>query len=420
MSRAFDLLVRNAGTVFTADGPEGTPARQMLAPIHGGAVGIVDAHVAWVGPESDLPAGSVAPSTKIVDAGGGLVAPGFVDSHTHLVWAGDRSGEFALRCSGADYLSIARAGGGIASTVRAVRSASDETLIALALPRLQRLLAQGVTTAEVKSGYGLDAETELRMLRVIDVLGTRQPIRLLRTFLWLHAMPPGTIDRQGFLAQGRQILREVARAGLARFADAFVEEGAFSQDEARPFLEEARALGLGLKLHVDQLHAGGGAEFAASLGALSADHLEHTGPDGILALSRARVTAVLIPTATLVLRLQRYAPGRALVDAGVPVAVATNCNPGSAPTENLALAMSLACLQNGLTPSEALLGVTRRGGEALGDGSLGKLRVGGPADLVVLGAPDVDHLVAHVGQSHVQVVVRAGRIVLRSDTGTHC
>jgi len=420
MSRPFDLLVRNAGTVFTADGPEGAPARQMLAPIVGGAVGVLDAHVAWLGSEGDLPAGSIAPSTKIVDAGGGLVAPGFVDSHTHLVWAGDRSAEFALRCAGADYLSIARAGGGIASTVRAVRGASDETLIALALPRLQRLLAQGVTTAEVKSGYGLDAETELRMLRVIDLLGARQPIRLLRSFLWLHAMPPGTIDRQGFLAQGRQVLGEVARAGLARFADAFVEEGAFSQDEVRPFLEEARALGLGLKLHVDQLHAGGGAEFAASLGALSADHLEHTGPDGILALSRARVTAVLIPTATLVLRLQRYAPGRALVDAGVPVALATNCNPGSAPTENLALAMSLACLQNGLTPSETLLGVTRRGGEALGDTSLGRLRVGGPADLVVLGAPDVDHLVAHVGQSHVQVVVRAGRIVLRSDTGTHC
>jgi len=420
MSRPFDLLVRNAGTLFTADGPEGAPARQLLGPVPGGAVGILEAHVAWLGPERELPATSVAPSTKIVDAGGGLVAPGFVDSHTHLVWAGDRSGEFALRCAGADYLSIARAGGGIASTVRAVRGASDEALIALALPRLHRLLAQGVTTAEVKSGYGLDAETELRMLRVIDVLGARQPIRLLRTFLWPHAMPPGSLDRQGFLAQGREVLREVARAGLARFADAFVEEGAFSQDEVRPFLEEARSLGLWLKLHVDQLHAGGGAEFAASLGALSADHLESTSPEGILALSRARVTAVLIPTATLVLRLPRYAPGRALVDAGVPVALASNCNPGSAPTENLALALSLACLQNGLTPSEALLGVTRRGGEALGDTSLGRLRVGGPADLVVLGAPDVDHLVAHVGQSHVQTVVRAGRVVLRSDASTHC
>lgn len=420
MNRPFDLLVRNARTLFTADGPDGGPAEQLLSPIPRGAVGIQDAHVAWIGAEGDVPRESVTASTRIVDAGDGLVTPGFVDSHTHLVWAGDRSGEFALRCAGADYLSIARAGGGIASTVRAVREASDETLISLALPRLQRLLAQGVTTAEVKSGYGLDAETELRMLRVIDLLGSRQPIRLLRTFLWPHAMPPGTTDRQGYLTRGQKVLREVARAGLARFADAFVEEGAFGQDELRPFLDEARALGFGLKLHVDQLRAGQGAEYAASLGALSADHLESIGPEGIAALARARVTAVLMPTATLVLRLLRPAPGRALVDAGVGVAVATNCNPGSAPTENLALAMSLACLQNGLTPAEVLLGVTRRGGEALGDASLGRLRVGGPADLVVLGAPGLDHLVAHVATSHVQAVVRAGRIVLRSDANARC
>lgn len=420
MSRPFDLLVRNAGTLFTADGPDGGGAEQLLGPIPRGAVGIQDAHVAWIGAEGDLPRASLSSSTRVLDAGGGLVAPGFVDSHTHLVWAGDRSHEFALRCAGADYLSIARAGGGIASTVRAVREASDDTLIALALPRLQRLLAQGVTTAEVKSGYGLDAETELRMLKVIELLASRQPIRLLRTFLWPHAMPPGSTDRAGFLARGRKVLQEVARAGLARFADAFVEEGAFSPDEVRPFLEEARALGLGLKLHVDQLRPGQGAELAASLHAVSADHLESVSPAGIAALAEAQVSAVLMPTATLVLRLPRYAPGRSLIDAGVGVALATNCNPGSAPTENLALTLSLACLQNGLTPAEALLGVTRRGGEALGDASVGRLRVAGPADLVVLGAPDVDHLVAHVGVSHVQAVVRAGRVVLHSDSAARC
>jgi imidazolonepropionase len=420
MSRPFDLLVRNAGTLFTADGPDGGGAEQLLAPIPRGAVGVQDAHVAWIGAEGDLPRPSVASSTRVLDAGGGLVAPGFVDSHTHLVWAGDRSHEFALRCAGAEYLLIARAGGGIASTVRAVREASDDTLIALALPRLQRLLAHGVTTAEVKSGYGLDAETELRMLKVIELLASRQPIRLLRTFLWPHAMPPGSTDRAGFLARGRKVLHEVARAGLARFADAFVEEGAFSPDEVRPFLEEAHALGLGIKLHVDQLRSGQGAELAASLHAVSADHLESVSPAGIAALAEAQVSAVLIPTATLVLRLPRYAPGRALIDAGVGVALATNCNPGSAPTENLALTLSLACLQNGLTPAEALLGVTRRGGEALGDTSVGRLRVGGPADLVVLGAPDIDHLVAHVGVSHVQAVVRAGRVVLHSDSAARC
>jgi len=199
MTRPFDLLVRNVGTLFTSDGPDGGTAEQMLAPVPRGAVGIADVHVAWLGAEGDVPRERIGPSTKFLDAGGGLVAPGFVDSHTHLVWAGDRSHEFALRCAGADYLSIARAGGGIAATVRAVREASDDTLISLALPRLQRLLAQGVTTAEVKSGYGLDADTELRMLRVIDLLGTRQPIRLLRTFLWPHAMPPGSTDRAGFL-----------------------------------------------------------------------------------------------------------------------------------------------------------------------------------------------------------------------------
>ena len=420
MNRPFDLLVRNAATLFTGDGPDGGNAEQLLAPIPRGAVGIQDVHVAWIGAEGDLPRDRVTSATKVLDAGGGLVAPGFVDSHTHLVWAGDRSHEFALRCAGADYHSIARAGGGIASTVRAVREASDDTLLSLALPRLQRLLGQGVTTAEVKSGYGLDADTELRMLRIIELLGTRQPIRILRTFLWPHAMPPGSTDRAGFLLRGQKVLREVARAGLARFADAFVEEGAFSPDEVRPLLEEARSLGLGLKLHVDQLSPGEGAEFAASLHAVSADHLESVSAAGIAALSEARVTAVLIPTATLVLRLQRYAPGRALIDAGVGVAVASNCNPGSAPTENLALALSLACLQNGLTPAEALLAVTRRGGEALGDTSLGRLRVGGPADLVVLGAPDVDHLVAHVGISHVQAVMRAGRVVLRQDNVARC
>ena len=421
MTPPFDVVVRNARTVFTADGPEGQDAREMLGAIPSGAVGIAAGKVAWLGPEGELPNGAVGPGTESVNAGGGLVAPGFVDSHTHAVWAGDRANEFALRCAGADYLAIAREGGGIAATVRAVREASEEHLVSLTLPRLRRLLEQGVTTAEVKSGYGLEPETELRMLRVVRTLGGRQPIALVPTFLWPHALPPEwQHDRAGFLAQGRSVLQTVAAEKLARFADAFVEKGAFTAEEVRPLLEDARALGLGLKLHVDQLRPTRGAEFAASLGAVSADHLESVSPKGMLALATAKVTAVLMPTATLVLRLPNYAPGRAMVREGIRVAVASNVNPGSAPTENLALALSLACLQNGLTPEQALLGVTRFGAAALGDASLGRLRVGGPADLVVLGAPDVAHLISHVGVSHVQLVLKGGRSVLGPTHNARC
>jgi imidazolonepropionase len=421
MSAPFQLLVRNSRAVLTADGPDGGSAEAMLGAIPGGAVGVRDGRVAWVGPEAALPPGSTDGQTELLDAGGGLVVPGFVDAHTHLLWAGDRSHEFALRCAGADYLAVARAGGGIASTVRAVRATSEEELVFLALPRLHRLLSEGVTTAEVKSGYGLERESELRMLRAIRTLGLRQPIRLLPTFLWPHALPSEWAhDRAGFLAEGRAVLREVAREGLARFADAFIEREAFTAEEVRPLLEEARALGLGLKLHVDQLTPGRGAQFAAELGVLSADHLECVSSEGILALAGSGVTAVLVPTATLVLRRPHYAPGRAMVREGIATAVATNVNPGSAPTENLSLSLALACLQNGLTPEEALLGVTRWAGGALGDETLGRLRVGNPADLLVLGTVEVAHLVSHLGVSHVRAVVCGGRIALRSESAARC
>jgi imidazolonepropionase len=421
MSAPFQLLVRNSRAVLTADGPDGGSAEAMLGAIPGGAVGVRDGRVAWVGPEAALPPGSTDGQTELLDAGGGLVVPGFVDAHTHLLWAGDRSQEFALRCAGADYLAVARAGGGIASTVRAVRATSEEELVSLALPRLQRLLSEGVTTAEVKSGYGLERESELRMLRAIRTLGARQPIRLLPTFLWPHALlSEWAHDRAGFLAEGRAVLREVAREGLARFADAFIEREAFTAEEVRPLLEEARALGLGLKLHVDQLTAGRGAQFAAELGVLSADHLECVSSEGILALAGSGVTAVLVPTSTLVLRRPHYAPGRAMVREGIATAVATNVNPGSAPTESLSLSLALACLQNGLTPEEALLGVTRWGGGALGDETLGRLRVGNPADLLVLGTAEVAHLVSHLGVSHVRAVVCGGRIALRSESAARC
>jgi imidazolonepropionase len=416
----FTLLVRGASAVLTADGPEGDP-EAMLGAIAGAAVGIRGARVAWIGPTAALPPGAVTPATEVVDAEARLVVPGFVDSHSHVVHAGDRSAEFALRARNVDAAGITRAGGGILSTVVATRAADEETLLRLALPRLARLLAQGVTTLEVKSGYGLTLEDELKLLRVVKQLGSLQPITLLPTFLWLHALPPEwAADRAGYLALGRSALERVASEGLAIFADAFVEKGAFTREEARSFLTDARAFGLAPRLHVDQLSPGQGAELAAELSAVSADHLECVSADGITALARAGTTAVLVPVATLVLRRPSYAPGRALREAGIPVALASNVNPGSAPTENLALSLGLGCLLNGLTPDEALLGVTRWGARALGRSDIGRLRVGGPADLVVLGCSDAAHLVAHLGVSHARTVVKAGRVALRAPDAARC
>jgi imidazolonepropionase len=417
----FTLLVRGASAVLTADGPESTDAGATLGALPGAALGICGERVSWIGPETAIPPGAVTRGTDLLDAEGGLVLPGFVDAHSHVVYAGDRSEEFALRALDVDAVGITRAGGGIISTVLATRAADEETLVRLALPRLARLLAHGVTTLEVKSGYGLSVEDELKLLRVVKRLGTLQPIRLVPTFLWLHACPPEFVgDRPGYLRLGWRALEAVAREGLAEFADAFVEQGAFSPEEARGFLLEAKAYGLKPRLHVDQLTPGHGAELAAELGAVSADHLECVSPEGVAALARAGVTAVLMPVATLVLRRPRYAPGKALREAGVPVALASNVNPGSAPTENLSLSLGLACLLNGLTPDEALLGVTRWGARALDRSDVGRLRVGGPADLLVVGCREVAHLAAHLGVRHARAVVRAGRLVLRATDAARC
>jgi imidazolonepropionase len=417
----FTLLVRGASAVLTADGPDSGDAGLTLGALAGAAVGVRGSEVVWLGPEAALPAGALTPATEVVDAQGGLVVPGFVDPHSHVVYAGDRSGEFALRALNVDAAAITRAGGGILSTVLATRGQDEEALVRLALPRLERLLAQGVTTLEVKSGYGLNPEGELKLLRVIRRLGGLQPIQLVPTFLWLHALPPEWVsNRAGYLALGLRTLETVASEGLAVFADAFVEQGAFTSDEARTFLTRAKTLGLLPRLHVDQLSPGHGAELAAELGAVSADHLECVSAEGISALAHAGVTAVLMPVATLVLRRPNYAPGKALREAGVPVALASNVNPGSAPTENLALTLGLGCLLNGLTPEEALLGVTRWGGRALGRSNAGRLQLGGPADIVILGCREVAHLAAHLGVAHARVVVKGGRVVLRAPDAARC
>ncbi len=401
------LLVRNAAAVVTCDGPAG----DRLRVVPRGAVLVEGERIAWVGPEAATPRADAT-----LDAGGGLVGPGFVDAHTHVVFAGDRAAEFGARAAGATYQELLAKGGGILATVRATRAASEDELVALARPRLARLLSEGVTTAEAKGGYGLTVEDELKLLRAIRTLGTSQPVSLVATALPLHALPPeAASDRDAFVTRMLEELLPQA-APLCSFVDAFVEKGAFTADEARRLAAKARALGLGVRLHADQLSDGGGAALAAELGAATADHLEEVAPAAIPRLAAAGVAVTLLPISTLYLKCPRYAPGRALADAGVTLALGSNVNPGSAMTESFSLALGLACLGNGLSPAEAFLAATAGSAAALGLADRGRLAPGLRADLVVHGATSVDHLAYHLAVPHARVVLAGGRVVFEDRT----
>jgi imidazolonepropionase len=351
--------------------------------------------IVWVGPESELPARYH--STERVDAGGRLVTPGLIDCHTHLAFAGWRADEFAQRIQGRSYLEIARAGGGIASTVRRTRAASEEELVERATRFLEEMLALGVTTVECKSGYGLNEENELKLLRVYRRLAREQPVRLVPTFLGAHMVPPEfQNNREGYVELlGEQLIPRIAGDKLANFCDVFVEESAFSVEEARRILRAGQQAGLGSKLHADQLTNGTGAELAGEVGAVSADHLECISERGIAALREAGVVAVSLPLAALYLR-QQPMPARRLIDSGVAVAVATDFNPGTAPSYHLPLALTLACTLQRMTPAEALKGATIYAARAVGlEAKIGSLEPRKAADLAVIDAPDVDHWLYH-------------------------
>jgi len=415
---AFERLIRNTSEVLTISGAP-PDAEQALAPIPRGLVGISGGRIAFLGPEAQLPPDAVGPTTQVIDARGGFVGPGFVDPHTHAVFAGERAREFELRNRGATYLEIARAGGGIANTVQATRAASEEELVALAAPRLRRMLEFGITTAEVKSGYGLSAEAELKMLRAVRRLGETVPMTLVPTLLCAHAIPPEFKDRRGAYVDlcTEEIIPEVGELGLARFCDIFTEQGAFDVPESRRILQAGIAAGLMPRLHADQLSNMGAVDLACELRAASADHLEQISEAGITALAQAGVSACLVPLSTLYLRMRPYAPGRKLWDAGVNVALGTNVNPGSAMSENLPLTLGLACLENGLTPAEAYWASTRGAARALRLERVGLLELGGPADLVVFSCASFRHLPYHLGINHARVVIQAGSVVVERDQG---
>jgi imidazolonepropionase len=364
----------------------------------------------WIGPERELPA-AYAPEPGR-DAGGRLVIPGLVDCHTHLAFGGWRANEFQRRIQGESYLDIAKSGGGILSTVRATRAASAEELLERCRGFLNEMVTLGVTTVECKTGYGLDEETENRVLHVYRQLKVDGLVDIVPTFLGAHTVPEEfKSDRKSYLALLiERLIPQIGAEGLAEFCDVFVESGAFTVDEARIILGTARTAGLGAKLHADQLSAGGGAELAAEVGATSADHLECTTPAGIKAMAGGETVAVNLPLAALYLR-QSGMPARNFIDAGVPVAIATDFTPGSAPSFHLPLAMSLACINQRMTPAEALKGATIYAARACGRETVaGSLETGKRADFALIDAPDVEHWMYHLRANACVLTVANGRV----------
>lgn len=381
--------------------------------IEAGAIAVESDRIAWVGPEAELPDRPDRLATRVHDLKGCWVTPGLIDCHTHLVYGGDRSNEFEMRLEGASYAEIAEAGGGIRSTVAATRVASEAKLLETALPRLRTLTAEGVTTVEIKSGYGLGLEAELKQLRVARRLGESLPVTVKTTFLGAHTLPPEYEGRaDAYIEAVVTMLPEVAEPGLADAVDAFCESIAFSPEQTARVFEAAARHNLPVKLHADQLSDLGGAALAARFGALSADHLEHTSEGGIAAMAEAGTVAVLLPGAFYFLRETKLPPIEGLRVAGVPIALATDCNPGSAPVTSLLLMLNMACTLFRLTPEEALAGVTRNAAKALGMAKThGTLEPGKAADFAVWEIDRPAMLAYRIGFNPLAAVVKDGRLL---------
>ncbi|MBL9063277.1 imidazolonepropionase [Tabrizicola sp.] len=374
------------------------------------AVALEGDRIAWSGPMHDLP--SAFRSLPAQDAGGRLLTPGLIDCHTHAVFGGHRAVEFELRLKGASYEEVARAGGGILSTVTATRAAGEEALLAKALPRVDQLIASGATTIEVKSGYGLTIEDELKMLRVARRIGQARPVTVRTTHLAAHAIPPEYKgNATGYIAHvAIPSLRAAQAEGLVDAVDAFCENIAFSVEELTPLFAEARALGLPVKLHAEQLTDQQGAAFAARHGALSADHLEYLSAEGIAAMQAAGTVAVILPGAFYTLRETQMPPIAALRAAGVPMAVATDLNPGSSPLASLTLAMNMACTLFRMTPEEALLGTTAHAARALGLADRGRIAPGLRSDLCIWDADHPAELAYRIGATTLHKRIFGGRL----------
>ncbi len=404
----WDRLLLNATlATFAGDAPCGL--------IEHGAIALRHGRIAWIGRVNELPAAPDLLAGVVESLDGALVTPGLIDCHTHLVFGGDRADEFDLRLNGASYEEIARSGGGIVSTVLATRAASEDMLYAQALPRARALLADGVTTLEIKSGYGLALDSERRMLRVARRLGRELGITVHTSFLGLHALPPEYLDRRADYVTlvCDEMLPALAADGLVDAIDAFCENIGFTREETRHLFERARQLGLPVKLHAEQLSDLGGAALVAEYHGLSADHLEHLDESGIRAMAAAGTVAVLLPGAFYALRETKLPPIALLREHRVPMAIATDCNPGTSPLLSLRLAASMACTLFRLTPEEALHGITVNAARALGLTDRGKLAPGQRADLVVWNARRPAELCYWIGGSLARTIYVGGEKVSR-------
>jgi len=413
-----DLIIKNAVELLTL-----SPffrEESGLGIIHHGGVAMREGKIFWIGKTDGFPEALVLkPGGQEIDAIGKVVMPGLIDSHTHLIFAGSREHEFEQRIEGLSYLEIAERGGGILSTVEATRKASFDELFSLGKKRLDRMLSKGVTTIEAKSGYGLSLKDELKILEVMKALKENPTIDIVPTFLGAHTVPKEfRHDRARYVdLLTEEMIPKVAEEGLAEFCDIFCEEKAFSLKESRKVLETGKRYGLKPKIHADQLSSGGGAELAAEIGAISADHLEYISETGIERMAEKGVTAVLLPGASFFLAMKRFPPARELIEKGVAVSLATDLNPGSSMTESLPLMMTMGCTMFKMTPREVIQATTIHAARSMGrENEIGSLEIGKKADVLVIDVPNYRYLPYHFGVDHVECVIKRGKVVYQRPT----
>lgn len=415
-------IIRNIDCLVTCRGEGVKKGKDMMdaGVIQDGYVVIEDGRITAVG-EGEGYREHQGPADEVIDGRGKTVTPGLIDSHTHLVYAGSREFELPMKLAKVGYIDILKAGGGILSSVRETRAASEEELVALSRRRLDLMLEYGTTTIESKSGYGLELETEMKMLRVNRILDESHPVDIVSTFMGAHAVPQEyKEDREGYIRLLiEEMLPRIKKENLAEFADCFCEEGVFDVGETRRILNAAKALGFRIKLHADEVVSTGGAELAGELRAVSAEHLVAASEEGMKAMAGSSVTAILLPTTSFYLMLGKFANARKMIELGVPVALATDCNPGTSPTESLQIVMTYACFGLRMMPEEIINAVTINAACSMGrEKEIGSIEAGKKADMVIFDAKNLNYLIYHFGVNAVDTVIKEGKTVVKG--GRRC